>query len=100
LSKEERSDGYSLDEKRDFVDGKGDIPDIVEKFKKGRVESTRSILVPIETIRKNKYSLSISRYKQVEHEEVEHEEPEVLIESISRLEEEIANELQELKGMI
>ena len=51
-------------------------------------------------IKKNDYNLSISRYKQVEHEEVEYEEPEVLIEKVSQLEEEIAKELQELKAMI
>src|SRR5207237_5954952 len=38
-------DGYSLDQKRDFVDGKGDIPDIVQKFRGGRLESDKSILV-------------------------------------------------------
>ena len=95
-----KSDGYSLDEKRDFIDGKGDIPDIIVKFKKGRVESTQSILVPFEAIKKSDYNLSVSKYKQIEHREVEYEEPEVLIENIARLEEEIAKELQELKGMI
>jgi len=96
---EMKADGYSLDEKRDFIDGKGDIPDIIEKFR-SRTESAQSILVPLEKIKKNEYNLSISRYKQVEHEEVEYEEPEVLIENVSRLEEEIAKELQELKAMI
>ena len=28
------SDGYTLDDKRTFIDGKGDIPDIIQKFKK------------------------------------------------------------------
>ncbi len=95
-----KSDGYSLDEKRDFIDGKGDIPDIISKFKAGRIESDKSVLVPFSEIKKNDYNLSISRYKKVEHEEVEYEEPEVLIENVSRLEEEIAEELQELKAMI
>jgi len=97
---EMKADGYSLDQKRDFVDGKGDIPDTIEKFKAGRIESDKSITVSFQEIKKNDYNLSISRYKQVEHEEVEYEEPEVLIENISRLEEEIAKELQELKSMI
>jgi type I restriction enzyme M protein len=96
---EMKADGYSLDQKRDFIDGKGDIPDITKKFKK-RAESTQSILVPFEKIKKNDYNLSISRYKQVEHEEIEHEEPEVLIENVSQLEEEIAKDLQELKAMM
>jgi len=97
---EMKADGYSLDQKRDFIDGKGDIPDIIQKFKSGRTESDKSILVPFETLKKNDYNLSISRYLQVEHEEVEYKDPEVLIENISRLEEEIAKGLQELKAMI
>jgi len=95
-----KADGYSLDQKRDFIDGKGDITDIVNKFKAGRLKSDRSILVPFAEIMKNDYNLSISRYKQVEHEEVEYEDPEVLIENVSQIEEEIARELRELKAMI
>jgi len=96
---EMKADGFSLDQKRDFVDGKGDIPDIIKTFK-GRAKSAKSILVPFSEIRKSDYNLSISRYKKVDHEEVEYEEPEVLIENVSRLEEEIAKELQQLKAMI
>jgi type I restriction enzyme M protein len=97
---EMKADGCSLDQKRDFIDGKGDIPDIIEKFRKGRLGSDKSVLVPFSEIKKNDYHLSISRYKKVEHEEVEYEDPEVLIEKASQLEEEIAKELQELKAMI
>jgi len=97
---EMRADGYSLDQKRDFVDGKGDIPDIISSFKMERAESGQSIIVPFEQIEKNRYSLSISRYKKIQYEEAEHEEPGVLIERVSRLEDEIARELQELKGMM
>jgi type I restriction enzyme M protein len=95
-----KADGYSLDQRRDFVDGKGDIPDTVKKFKEGRIESDHSILVSFETLRKNSYNLSISRYMETEQEVVECEEPEVLIENVSLLEEEIAKKLQELKSMI
>ena len=31
---EMEKDGYSLDDKRNFIDGKGDIPDIIDKFKR------------------------------------------------------------------
>jgi type I restriction enzyme M protein len=96
---EMKADGFSLDQKRDFIDGKGDIPDIIKKFKQ-RSKSAQSILVPFSEIKKSDYNLSISRYKKVEHEEVAYEEPEVLIEKVSQLEEEIAKELQELKAMI
>jgi type I restriction enzyme M protein len=94
-----KADGYSLDQKRDLVDGKGDIPDIIKKFK-GRAKSAQSILVPFSEIKKSDYNLSISRYKNVEHEEVAYEDPELLIERVSQLEEEIAKGLQELKAMI
>lgn len=89
-------DGYSLDQKRDRIDGKGDIPDIIEKFKK-REESERSIVVSYEKLKENEYNLSISRYKKVESERIEHSDPKVLIENILSLEEEIAKDLRNLK---
>ena len=55
-----KADGYSLDQKRDFIDGRGEIPDVVEKFKAGRRESDKSILVPFEAIKKNDFNLSVS----------------------------------------
>jgi type I restriction enzyme M protein len=91
-------DGYSLDQKRDRIDGKGDIPDIINKFKM-REESCQSILVPFENIRKGEYNLSISRYKTVVHDEIKYEEPEVLIEKILQLEEDISKELKQIKAM-
>lgn len=42
-----KSDGFTLDDKRNKIDGKGDIPDILEKFKTKAI-SANSILVPIE----------------------------------------------------
>ena len=95
-----KADGYSLDQKRDFIDGKGDIQDIVEKFSNDRKESSRSVLVPFETIKKNDYNLSISQYKRVEHKEVEYEDPELLLEKVQELEEKIARELQDLRSMV
>src|SRR3989454_2148186 len=95
-----KADGYSLDLRRDFIDGKGDIPDVVREFRNGRVESARSILVPLDIIRRNNYNLSIARYKGVEHADPDFEEPEVLLGTIEKLEEEIARDLQSLRKMI
>jgi type I restriction enzyme M protein len=97
---EMKADGYSLDQKRDFIDGKGDIPDILKKFKEERPTSNNSVVVPFPEIKKNDYNLSISRYMQAGREEEVHDEPEDLIEKIAHLEEEIARELKELRGMI
>jgi type I restriction enzyme M protein len=97
---EMRGDGYSLDDKREFIDGQGDIPDILEKFRKEKLESTQCVIVSISEIKKNDYNLSFSRYKQADRDETQYEEPVVLIENISRLEQEIARELEELKARI
>jgi type I restriction enzyme M protein len=97
---EMENDGYTLDQKRDFVDGKGDIPDIVKKFKSGRVESKKSFLVSFDAIKRNGYNLSLSRYKKIEQEKIEYEEPFVLIRNLIAIEERIAAELRELKELV
>jgi hypothetical protein len=41
-----------------------------------------------------------SRYKEVEHEEIEYEKPTKIIDSVMKKEEEIAKELKELRVML
>jgi len=99
------ADGYSLDDKRTPLDRKGDIPDIIERFGKRREENPtdrrgKCFYVPIEEIRENNYDLSISRYKEIEYEEVEYEPPEVIVEKIESIEQEIQQSLKELKEML
>ena len=62
---------------------KSDIPDIIYKFRSGRLESDHSILVPFHTIKANKYNLSISSYKVPSREEVKYKEPELLISNVA-----------------
>jgi type I restriction enzyme M protein len=88
------SDGFSLDDKRTLIDGKGDIPDIVEKFKRRDKEdfskrNAKCFFVPLEEIEQNNFDLSISKYKEIEHEEVKYEKPEFIKKKILELEEEI-----------
>jgi len=92
-------DGFSLDQKRDYIDGKGDIPDVIKKFQK-REQSEQSIVVPYEEIKKNEYNLSISRYKKIIQEETEYEEPKVLISRLLRIENEIQQDIDSLDKMI
>jgi len=95
------ADGYSLDDKRTFIDGKGDIPDILEKFK-SREENdfedrkAKCFFVPFKEIKENDYSLSISNYKEIEYEEIEYETPEVIKAKILELEKRIIKGLEEL----
>jgi type I restriction enzyme M protein len=96
---EMKKDGFSLDQKRDFIDGKGDIPDIIEKFKK-KTDSEQSFKVDIDLIKESEYSLDINRYKKVEHKETIHEKPTKIIDKIIKDEELILKELNELKEII
>lgn len=46
------------------------------------------------------FDLSISRYKEIEYEEVAYEKPEVIIQKIEALEEQILENISELRGML
>jgi len=94
-----KSDGFTLDDKRDIIDGKGDIPDIIKRYKT-KSKSDNSIIVSFSEIKENDYNLSISRYKEVEHEEIKYEDPKKIIDNVLKTEEEISKELKELKNMI
>jgi len=97
-----QADGYSLDDKRTFIDGKGDIPDIIKKFKKRQKEAfddrkAKCFNVPVEEIRENSYDLSISKYREIEYEEVKFESPSKIKNRILELEEKIIAGLKEIE---
>ncbi|MDD3137268.1 MAG: N-6 DNA methylase [Methanoregula sp.] len=99
------ADGYSRDDKRTFIDGKGDIPDIVRHYHNRKIENStdrkgKCFFVPISEIKENGYDLSISRYKEIEYEEVQYEKPEVIIAKIETLEHEIQKSLQDFKNAV
>lgn len=94
-----KSDGFSLDDKRDVIDGKGDIPDIIERFKTKR-SGENSIIVPFDKIKENDYNLSVSRYREVIHEEIAYDPPKDIINRVLKKEDEISKELKELKRVL
>ncbi len=98
------ADGYSLDDKRTPLDevNYGDIKDILERFKKKDTEhpldrKKKYFFVPIEEIKEKDWDLSISKYREIEYEEVKYENPEVIKKKIIQLEEEILKGLKDLK---
>ncbi|MBO6169640.1 MAG: SAM-dependent DNA methyltransferase [Bacteroidales bacterium] len=96
-----KADGYSLDQRRAEVQD-NDIPDIIRRFSNIAEEETRSrkeqsFLVPIEEIRANDYVLSINKYKEIEHAEIEYEASDVVIERIEKTEADILAAIKELK---
>ena len=99
-----QSDGYSLDDKRTKINGGGDLPDIVDKWKhrKEQKENDRGskfFWVSKEEIEKNDFDLSINRYKETEYAEVKYEDPKVILGKIEALEQKIVAGLTELKNL-
>ncbi len=95
------SDGFSLDDKRTFIDGKGDIPDIIEKFKKQDKEKfddreANCFFVPIEEIERNDFDLTISKYKEIEYDEIKYEKPQIIKKKLLELEEDIIKLAKEI----
>jgi len=94
------NDGFSLDDKRTKID-KDDIPDIIERFKNRHKEDNKDrkkkhFLVPIKEIKDNNYDLSISKYQEIEYDEIKYEKPEVIKKKIMALEKNIIETLNEI----
>ena len=102
---EMESDGYSLDDKRNKLEGFGDLQDIVEKFN-SRTELNmedrkgKCFFVPKEEIVQENYDLSFNRYKEEVFEEIEYEEPKVILKKLNLIEKEITNGLVEIEKFI
>lgn len=96
-----QADGYSLDDKRNKID-KNDIPDIVEKWKHRKEQKDNNLTskffwVNKADIEKNEFLLSINQYRVTEHRETTYEKPEVILERIKSIEQEIINGINGLK---
>lgn len=107
-----RADGFSLDDKRNPVDA-NDLDDLRarwsslsrppvedESSERDRARTEQSFLVPKADIVAQGYDLSLNRYKEIEHEEIEHRAPLDIIADMEALDEEIVKGIAELKGML
>lgn len=100
-----KSDGFSLDDKRNDLGNDGDISDIIARFHNLEGEGIRkrteqSFLVDKQEIQKNEYDLSINRYKEIEYEKVEYEEPWVIMTRLDELALDLASKREELRGLL
>jgi len=98
---EMESDGFTLDDKRTKIDGNGDLPDIISKFKKRSKEkyedrSAKCFFVPFGEIKEKDYDLSVSKYKKIKYEEITYEKPQVIKKKILEFESKIVKALNEL----
>ena len=118
------ADGLSLDDKRnpllpdaklgpvptetlkDDDHTKNNLPDVLERWTKRagaerkRPRTAQSFSVPKAKIVAQGYDLSLSRYKEVLHDEIEYTPPKKIIAEIRAIEEEINRDLVELERMV
>ena len=99
-----QADGYSLDDKRLPV-AENDLPDVVARWQKRDAEKDidrkeKAFFVPVADIRENRYDLSINRYKEIVYKEEEYESPLVILDKLKFIENEIAEGLFELEGLV
>lgn len=104
-----KADGFSLDDKRTPLDlakhETNNLPDVLEKWKartklKDAPRTAQAFLVPKDDIVKEKYDLSINRYKEVVYEEVKYDPPQEILRELEELEKEIQEDLKALGAMI
>lgn len=99
-----QSDGYSLDDKRDKLET-SDLPDIVKEWKvrhksDNSDRKAKHFFIPIKEILDNNYDLSINRYKEIAYEQPVYDKPEVILNKLEKIEEEILNGITELRRMM
>lgn len=115
-------DGFTLDDKRtpkldedklgvtatltEEEHAQNNLPDILARWGNLEAEAERprtaqSFMVPAkDIIATGSWDLSLNRYKEFEHEEVEHDDPKDIIEELRAIEREIAEGLDKLEGML
>jgi type I restriction enzyme M protein len=119
-----QADGQSLDDKRTPLlsndklgptprialtpeeHAKNNLPDVLARWgQRGGAErehprTAQSFCVPKSDLAAQGYDLSLNRYREVVHEEVEHRAPCEILTELHRLEEEIQQGMRELEGML
>ncbi len=118
------ADGWSLDDKRTALldeaklgcrpadhlapeeHEKNNLPDALARWsehegaERERPRTEQSFCVPKADIVAEGYDLSINRYRELVHEEVEHRPPAEIIDELEDLEDEIRAGLEELRGLV
>jgi len=93
------SDGYTLDDKRNFIDGLGDIPDVLKKFTK-KAKSEKCFSVTYDEIQKSNFVLDSSLYRTHVSKHDGSSDPKQLISQIIDTETDISNSLKKLQKLL
>lgn len=100
-----RSDGFSLDDKRNPVET-SDLADVLARWperggsERERARTEQSFTVPKAEIVEQGYDLSLTRYKEIVSDDIEHRAPLEIIADIEALDAEIAAGMAELRSML
>ncbi len=99
-----QADGFTLDDKRTPIE-QSDIPDILARWEDQDAEEVRartekSFMVGKSDIAAEGYDLSISRYKEVVHEEVKYDKPETIIGRIKQLQSSMTGGVKALEELL
>jgi type I restriction enzyme M protein len=99
-----KADGFSLDDKRQPIES-NDINDIINRFSNlaneyDRKRTEQSFFVGLNEIESNDYDLSINKYKEVEYKTIQYDNPNVILQRVKDLEDEIQQTLIELDTML
>jgi len=106
------ADGHSLDDKRIKID-RNDLPNVIEQYhayqravqgeeslEQWQDRTQQAFYVDYESIKKNRYELTIKRYKNVTFKQKEYESPKKVIKDLVSLEQEILADLEVLEKML
>jgi len=118
------ADGWSLDDKRNPLlplaklgpnpkealeagdHEKNNLPDCLRRWRqrkdseRERARTAQSFCVPKAEIAEQGYDLSLNRYKELVHDEVEHRPPLEILAELRAIEQEILQGIEELEGML
>jgi type I restriction enzyme M protein len=121
---EVEADGWSLDDKRQPLlaeeklgvaprdplvgeeHAKNNLPDILARWRlrdgseRERLRTAQSFCVPKAEIVENGYDLSLNRYKEVVHDEIDHVPPQEILATLAEIETKIQKGMLELKEML
>jgi type I restriction enzyme M protein len=103
-----KDDGFSLDDKRNQLYDTtfaGDLPNCLASWqvrdsKKNTDRTAKAFFVSAGEIREKNYDLSLNRYKETVHEDVQYEPPTEILKKLKALENEIMQDLNELEGLL
>lgn len=99
-----QADGMSLDDKREPIE-ENDLPDVIARWRtrdsqKDNDRTNKAFFVSASEIREANYDLTLNRYKTIVYQEREYDPPQLILQRMKSLNEEIVSDLYTLEQML